>query len=1192
MAANTRDDEFDEYDKPGAERSRRRRGEDDDLDSDLEGDLLEEDWLLSKKNASELSDEELNDDLLQSDEEDQNTSGQGEAVSLNVSSGLSTSYDLQGKELDEGDYTGEGYELTEGEQGEGFSQEEEEYGVDKYGHEEDMEYTTTQNDEGYEDEVLDLQINEPLDDEFQVDDYSGEYGAESQEEQTDQQEMLEGVGPEEEGEGQDNSLITESEEVEAEAEPEVEIEVEQEADTKEESDEDEEDNEESGRQRFKTERKDVTVVRLSDAASKRRNIPETLELTEEAKADLLEFEEKERVRKQGRFGGRGRIGGVGGRGVPLMGTRGRGGGRGVLPLFGMGDFRGDGSVGKGRINEHRPPLMQVNLGMQPRMAPQQSHHHQSRPRGGPGLFANPVGPLSQQPLQLLMPHRSPGPLPPLPRPQPELHRPRGMSTPPPPAHANQQPKNIHINPHFRGPSSSPVQVPLMAPAQNQPRPNIGPQRFPGPVDFQQHLQGNFVQPQRPPPQEQWRGPPPLHQERDTFFGSEPRFPAQHMFDLPGPAPLMNNNVLPLGGPGPLSFPPPGGLGSAPGPGLGFGPLAVGQGQGPGGGGMFQREPQRGNLPPHNAGPPAPPGPRGFMGQHQPFAPQQQGPPFSPQHMPFGLQSIMQPHSQPQHHDPPLSHAALHQHHHRQDVPPQGHPQPLPLPPHNQHEQQRQPGEQHPIMHLSHPPFRQPLQGGPRQMQLRPQSGLQRNNPGRMRMVSPSPLQQLHNAPQRNSNLRELPIATSHATTAHPSQPTIPSRPITRAGQDMRPSQGVVGGAVGRGRGMAKSIPPTITSETKKASPVAQPSMAAQEPDEDEETRQYRLKIEEQKRLREEVLRRKEMRRQMQAGVRKKELLERIGSQTQTALAPPTASQPPPASTQPPQPVPSLAPNGAAPNTPPALRPSVKSRLQSSSTEPQTSRSEPIQKTPWQQQGRPMNPQNPLRQGPPLPNLQSGGAALADAEGSSNTQSGQPQPIRPGGKRTVMQRTSSAGFTHIPPKVRVVKRLGEAGPNPSTPPQQQQQQQQQPIGRPAPQQRLGAIRKVTVATSSAPQQQEAGCGMANQTNRVVVPGLGRGRGAPGGRGGGRVMMPANRQSPRGPDLQPSTVSIDGLSSSTTEKQIKNLLNSIGPIQMFKMLPQQRKAIAKFVNPQHALSFQHSFHRHMIDLSHIDVTIIDG
>lgn len=89
-----------------------------------------------------------------------------------------------------------------------------------------------------------------------------------------------------------------------------------------------------------------------------------------------------------------------------------------------------------------------------------------------------------------------------------------------------------------------------------------------------------------------------------------------------------------------------------------------------------------------------------------------------------------------------------------------------------------------------------------------------------------------------------------------------------------------------------------------------------------------------------------------------------------------------------------------------------------------------------------------------------------------------------------------------------------------------------------------------------------------------------------------MLQQTRPSPRAPDSQLSTVSIDGLSSTTTEKQIKNLLNSIGPIQTFKMLPQQRKAIAKFMNPQHALSFQHSFHRHMIDLSHIDVTIIEG
>ncbi|KAI4806901.1 hypothetical protein KUCAC02_017692 [Chaenocephalus aceratus] len=70
MTENTQEYGFGEYDKPGAERSRRRRGEDDDLGSDLEEDLLGEDWLSGKKNPSEVSDEELNDDLLQSDDEE------------------------------------------------------------------------------------------------------------------------------------------------------------------------------------------------------------------------------------------------------------------------------------------------------------------------------------------------------------------------------------------------------------------------------------------------------------------------------------------------------------------------------------------------------------------------------------------------------------------------------------------------------------------------------------------------------------------------------------------------------------------------------------------------------------------------------------------------------------------------------------------------------------------------------------------------------------------------------------------------------------------------------------------------------------------------------------------------------------------------------------------------------------------
>ncbi len=90
---------------------------------------------------------------------------------------------------------------------------------------------------------------------------------------------------------------------------------------------------------------------------------------------------------------------------------------------------------------------------------QSQHHHSSRPRGPPP-FQEHGRPLVQQPLQPLIPphmaHRSP-PV----RPQMEPP-PRMMSSPPPnfPQHHQQQPpqpKNIHINPHFRGPASSSVQ---------------------------------------------------------------------------------------------------------------------------------------------------------------------------------------------------------------------------------------------------------------------------------------------------------------------------------------------------------------------------------------------------------------------------------------------------------------------------------------------------------------------------------------------------------------------------------------------------------------------------------------------------------------------------------------------------------------------------------------------------------------
>lgn len=64
-------------------------------------------------------------------------------------------------------------------------------------------------------------------------------------------------------------------------------------------------------------------------------------------------------------------------------------------------------------------------------------------------------------------------------------------------------------------------------------------------------------------------------------------------------------------------------------------------------------------------------------------------------------------------------------------------------------------------------------------------------------------------------------------------------------------------------------------------------------------------------------------------------------------------------------------------------------------------------------------------------------------------------------------------------------------------------------------------------------------------QVVVSGRGRGRGS-GQMGRGRPV--ATRQSQRVAESKHCTVSIEGLSSSTTDIQLKNLLRSIGPIEV--------------------------------------------
>lgn len=252
----------------------------------------------------------------------------------------------------------------------------------------------------------------------------------------------------------------------------------------------------------------------------------------------------------------------------------------------------------------------------------------------------------------------------------------------------------------------------------------------------------------------------------------------------------------------------------------------------------------------------------------------------------------------------------------------------------------------------------------------------------------------------------------------------------------------------------------------------------QDPDEDEETRQYRLKIEEQKRLREEILKRKELRRQMQAGVRKKELLDRLNTNTPSQGPAPSQIQPSqqnqqtphPVQQPPPQPHPKqqqeqkqqqqpqqpqqqrpfpqrppqslnqslknpnqgtpIPPNGSAQTLTP--RPNVKTRLQmvqGSAQQLQTPGPGPDQQ--WKQPQQ--NPQHlqAQRRNSAVQNVNRAGAQIQSNQvpqknitpsvvpGQAQAQA---QGPKPGAKRTVMQRAKNSGVEgqQVPQKVRVVK----------------------------------------------------------------------------------------------------------------------------------------------------------------------------
>ncbi|XP_077160099.1 RNA-binding protein 33 isoform X3 [Paroedura picta] len=1191
------DDDFDQFDKPGAERSWRRRAGDDDWDSELDDDLLGEDLLPGKKTQSDMSDEELNDDLLQSDnEEDQHFSTQDVAVSLNTTSGMVTSFELSEGANDPSTEQDSEYEQGEDELAYDKSDVPEEYaeeyteegqyeGPEAELTEEQIEYGEDQGEEEiYNDEVLDLEINEPLDefpDEDYMQSYSEQQAMEEQEEYAAEEE-LEQVADSQTPPNEPEEAVIENLELQEES--------------KEESDEEEDDDEESGRLRFKTERKEGTIIRLSDVTRERRNIPETLELSAEAKAALFEFEERERQLKQGRYGSRR----GGRRGGPLM-------------CRGMGEQRRDNE--RGRLKDHRPPLLATQTTvtshsqrMFPHQQPMRNLFHQQQQQ--------------QPPLQGLLPippqHHTPPPPPQGLHMPPQLETPRILMTPPPVT--SQQPKNIHINPHFKGNVVTPVQVPLL-PVPTQPRPAVGPQRFPwvasdrlfcsrekallgamgsfctkptwdrgckekGPPDFQQNPPGpvptNFSQAPRLPLQDQWRGPPPPPpplpppppQDREPFFmggkGAHPRFPSHHLFEQrspPPPPPPLLNSSHPVPSQNPLPF-------SQPGPGFNQ------QGQQP----VFPRE----RLVRPNIQPQGPVGVLHFSqpgaGNARPFLPPRQpflqapGQPFMATHAQPNIQGPLHPPLQPQHQQHPQ---------------PQQHPQhPQHPQPHHQQHQQHQHQQQHhllavppqPLIPVAPSQFRPHMQASQQQpsnnrMQCQQRQGLMkpRHNTPTQNLIK-RPNQQLQSGAPRNSNLRELPIAPLHAIEAvnnrRPPAPAAQVKPIPSATPAPRPATGT------------KTQQGRPETKPQAAPPVVQPKVEVKSepefPDEDEETRLYRLKIEEQKRLREEILKQKELRRQLQAGARKRELLERLAQQQQQQSAPFSSSaQPPP----PEEEEASQLPTNGNPLLPlPGVQPrqNVKHRLMVKKPDPAVLHPPAPQPKPPNAlpagdnapfQGQQIKTVKQLRPPRTVPDhelqlahkgLQMKPAAHMNPFPIARVASvpGQPQELKPGVKRTVMQRANSGSGDgpHVGTKVRVIKLSGGGGENiglshPEGPPHRLQQPAEQ---------RHQPVRKVTLTkgTIQQPHQHQPHQHQLAQIHPTVPQGLkniqgihpakkvlmhGRGRGMAGQMGRGRLMP--NKQNLRVVECrpQPCVVSVEGLSSSTTDVQLKNLLMSVGPIQ---------------------------------------------
>lgn len=175
----------------------------------------------------------------------------------------------------------------------------------------------------------------------------------------------------------------------------------------------------------------------------------------------------------------------------------------------------------------------------------------------------------------------------------------------------------------------------------------------------------------------------------------------------------------------------------------------------------------------------------------------------------------------------------------------------------------------------------------------------------------------------------------------------------------------------------------------------------------------------------------------------------------------------------------------------------------------------------------------------------------------------PQPGTVANQSPVMPRrlvlTQSAGHQVIPVPRQVIQQAPKGrtvvlrGANSGTKPVQQQQQRVMAQQQGAPSRQVGGGRSVVATKVMPPQQPEVAA------QQPAVP-------------------------------RTKTVSIENLAASTTEQQLKSLCQSIGVLENIQMLPKQRSAILRFTNPTSAATFYKRYQRKIIDLSLITVSLI--